>query len=160
MTKTIVQKIIVFLFFHQKVLVVTAEAIASTVPNISNGTILTNIPVSYTIRAVSYAIPDGDMIYEISFNIKRMTQPKKAVCTADDTYLIFIEEKKNNDVLSLYDPITGEHLHNVKLNYNGYKDIISMVTIPKQPHLIGLIDADKGVVMNVRDKKVNKKRIC
>jgi hypothetical protein len=83
-----------------------------------------------------------------------MSQPKKAICTADDTYLIFIEEKKANDVLSLYDPITGEHLHNVKLTYNGYKDIISMVTIPKQPHLIGLIDVDKAIVMNVRDKKV------
>ncbi len=94
------------------------------------------------------------MIYEISYHVKRMNQPKKAICTADDTYLIFIEEKKTNDVLSLYDPITGEHLHNVKLTYNGYKDIISMVTIPKQPHLIGLIDVDKGVVMNVRDKKV------
>jgi hypothetical protein len=33
-----------------------------------------------------------------------------------------------------------------------------MVTIPKQPHLIGLIDADKGVVMNVRDKKVETKK--
>ena len=110
--------------------------------------------VVHSVRAISYAIPDGDMIYEISFSIKRMNQPKKCICTADDTYLIFIEEKKNNDVLSLYDPITGEHLHNVKLNYNSYKEILSMVTIPKQPHLIGLIDVDKGVVMNVRDKKV------
>lgn len=83
-----------------------------------------------------------------------MNQPKKAICTTDDTYLVFIEEKKNNDVLSLYEPITGEHLHNVKLNYNGYKDITLMVTIPKQPNLVGLIDADKGVVMNLRDKKV------
>jgi hypothetical protein len=33
-----------------------------------------------------------------------------------------------------------------------------MVTIPKQPYLIGLIDAEKGIVMNVRDKKV--KKIC
>ena len=30
-----------------------------------------------------------------------------------------------------------------------------MVTIPKQPYLIGLIDSEKGVVMNVRDKKVH-----
>lgn len=99
------------------------------------------------------------MNYEKSFNIKRMPQPKKAICTADDHYLIFIEEKKNNDVLSIYDPVTGEHSHNVKLTYNGYKDIISMVTIPKHSHLIGLIDADKGVVMNVRDKKVEKTKI-
>lgn len=84
-----------------------------------------------------------------------MTQAKKACCTAEDTYLIFIEEKKNFDVLSLYDPITGDHLHNVKLSYNNYKDIQAMITIPKQPHMIGLIDAEKGVVMNVRDKKVS-----
>ena len=128
---------------------------SSGVPSATNNSNPNNTPTGYIIRAVSYAIPDGDLVYQISFNIKRMNQPKKAICTADDTYLIFIEEKKSNDVLSLYDPITGEHLHNVKLTYNGYKDIISMVTIPKQPHLIGLIDADKGVVMNVRDKKVH-----
>jgi hypothetical protein len=83
-----------------------------------------------------------------------MTQPKKAICTAEDTYLVFIEEKKSNEVLALYDPMTGEHVHNIKLNYPAYKDITLMVTIPKQPYLIGLIDSDKGIVMNVRDKKV------
>lgn len=85
-----------------------------------------------------------------------MNQPKKAACTADDTYLVFIEEKKNSEVLGLYDPMTGEHVHNIKLNYPAYKDIISMVTIPKQPYLIGLIDVEKGIVMNVRDKKVRR----
>jgi hypothetical protein len=84
-----------------------------------------------------------------------LTQPKKVVCTADDVYLVFIEEKKTSEVLALYDPMTGEHIHNIKLNYSAYKDIISMVTIPKQSHLIGLIDVEKGIVMNVRDKKVN-----
>ena len=50
--------------------------------------------------------------------------------------------------------MTGEHMHNIKLNYPAYKDIILMVPIPKQPFLIGLIDTEKGIVMNVRDKKV------
>mgnify|MGYP001091623829 CR=1 FL=1 len=136
------------------VIVVSSEAIIPPAQASQFGVNPNITPTGYAVRAVSFAIPDGDMNYQISFNIKRMTQPKKAICTADDNYLIFIEEKKNNDVLSLYDPITGDHLHNVKLTYNGYKDILSMVTIPKQPHLIGLIDADKGVVMNVRDKKV------
>ena len=57
-------------------------------------------------------------------------------------------------MLAVYDPMTGEHLHNIKLNYPSYKDITSMVPIPKQPHLLGLIDSEKGIVMNVRDKKV------
>jgi hypothetical protein len=147
-------KIFFLLLLFIKVLVLSSESIGSTTPNAAYGTNSNNTSIGFIIRAISYAIPDGDLIYEISFTIKRMTQPKKSICTADDTYLIFIEEKKNNDILSLYDPITGEHLHNVKLTYSGYKDIISMVTIPKQPHLIGLIDSDKGIVMNVRDKKV------
>ena len=140
------------LFFE--VIVVSSEATNPTAPNGGFGGNAANTAVTHSVRAISYSIPDGDMSYQIAFNIKRMNQPKKCICTADDTYLIFIEEKKNNDVLSVYDPITGEHSHNVKLTYNGYKEILSMVTIPKQPHLIGLIDADKGVVMNVRDKKV------
>ena len=128
------------------------------VPSATNNSNLNNTQTGQTVQAYSYTVPDGDLMYELSYNIKRMNQPKKAICTADETYLIFVEEKKNNDILSLYDPITGEHLHNVKLNYNGYKNIISMITIPKQPHLIGLIDVDKGVVMNVRDKKVLQKQ--
>ena len=101
-------------------------------------------------------MPDGDIIYEITSNIKRLNNPKKVACTAEDTYLVFIEEKKNSEVLALYDPMTGEHVHNIKLNYPAYKDITLMVTIPKQPYLIGLVDTDKGIVMNVRDKKVKK----
>ncbi|UJR21317.1 hypothetical protein I4U23_024408 [Adineta vaga] len=137
------------------ILVVSFEQITAANPAQINNTNSNNASLGQIIRAVTYAIPDGDMVYERSYTIKRMLQPKKAICTAEDTYLIFIEEKKNNDVLSLHDPITGEHMHNVKLTYSGYKDITSMVTIPKQPYLIGLIDADKGVVINVRDKKVH-----
>ncbi|CAF1235202.1 unnamed protein product [Adineta steineri] len=138
------------------VLVVSFEPIVPTNPNAAINA-NPNLPstLGQIIHAVTYTIPDGDLVYERSYTIKRMTQPKKSVCTAEDTYLIFIEEKKTNDVLSIHDPISGEHIHNVKLTYNGYKDIISMVTIPKQPHLIGLIDADKGVIMNVRDKRVH-----
>ena len=132
---------------------------SSGTPSAANhGNSNNNTAIGINVRAVSFSIPDGDLVHEISFHLKRITQAKKACCTAEDLYLIFIEEKKNNDVLSLYDPITGDHLHNVKLNYNGYKDILSMVPIPKQPHMIGLIDSDKGVVMNVRDKKVDYKR--
>ncbi|CAF5000362.1 unnamed protein product [Rotaria magnacalcarata] len=137
------------------ILVVSHESLSSGAPSASNNANANSAQAGHIVRAASYAIPDGDVVYKISFNIKRMNLPKQAACTVDDTYLIFIEEKKNNDVLSLYDPITGEHVHNVKLNYNNYKDITSMVIIPKQPFLIGLIDVEKGVVMNVRDKKVH-----
>ena len=105
-------------------------------------------------RAVSYALPDGDIVYEITSSIRRLNQPKKAACSAEDTYLLFIDEKKANEVLSVYDPMTGEYVHTIKLNYPAYKDITSMVPIPKQPHLMGLIDNDKGIVMNIRDRKV------
>ena len=50
--------------------------------------------------------------------------------------------------------MTGEYMHNIKLNYPAYKDISLMVPIPKQPFLIGLIDSEKGTVMNVSDRKV------
>ncbi|CAF3573336.1 unnamed protein product [Adineta steineri] len=137
------------------VLVLTCEAAVAPVPSASGNTPSSNVPLGQNILAVSYAIPDGDVIYEIITNIKRMHHPKKVVCTADDMYLVIIEEKKNTEVLGLYDPMTGEHVYNVKLNYPSYRDIISMVTIPKQPYLVGLIDSEKGVVMNLRDKKVH-----
>ncbi|CAF0996732.1 unnamed protein product, partial [Rotaria sordida] len=137
------------------VLVLTTESTPTQVSNASNNVPVNTSPNGQAIQAISYGIPDGEIIYEIISNMKRSNQPKKVACTAEDTYLVFIEEKKNNEILSLYDPMTGEHVHNVKLNYPAYKDIILMVTIPKQPYLIGLIDSEKGIVMNVRDKKVH-----
>ncbi|CAF1410127.1 unnamed protein product [Rotaria sordida] len=132
------------------ILVLTAEpAPATTVSSESVNAQVNTSPNGQTVRAISYAIPDGDLIYEIVSNMKRSNQPKKVVYTADDTYFVFIEEKKDTEVLALYDPMTGEHVHNVKLNYPAYKDITLMVTIPKQPYLIGLIDSEKGIVMNV-----------
>ncbi|CAF4731675.1 unnamed protein product [Rotaria sp. Silwood1] len=137
------------------ILALTTETVATQVSGTSNNGPVNISPNGQTIRAISYGIPDGDVIYEILSNMKRLNQPKKVACTADDTYFVFIEEKKNNEILALYDPMTGEYVHNVKLNYPGYKDITLMVTIPKQPYLIGLIDSEKGIVMNVRDKKVH-----
>ncbi|CAF3996682.1 unnamed protein product, partial [Rotaria sp. Silwood1] len=138
------------------ILVLTTEsASATTVSSASLNAPVNTSPNGETIRAISYGIPDGDLIYEIVANMKRSNQPKKVIYTADDTYFVFIEEKKNTEILALYDPMTGEHVHNVKLSYPGYKEITLMVTIPKQPYLIGLIDSEKGIVMNVRDKKVH-----
>ena len=138
-------------------LVVTCEAAVAAVPSASNNAPASNAYLGQTVRATSYALPDGDIVYEILSNIKRMNQPKKIACTADDMYLVCIEEKKNSEVLALYDPMTGEHISNMKLNYPAYKDITSMVAIPKQPYLIGLIDSEKGIVMNLRDKKVDER---
>ncbi|CAF2613760.1 unnamed protein product [Rotaria sp. Silwood2] len=137
------------------VLVLTTEPVAPT--TISSALVSTPMNTSsngQTVRAISYGIPDGDIIYEIVANMKRSNQPKNFICTADDMYFVFIEEKKHTEILALYDPMTGEHVHYVKLSYPAYKEITLMVTIPKQPYLIGLIDSEKGIVMNVRDKKV------
>ena len=127
----------------------------TSIPSATIGTTPVPTPSPNSIRAICFAIPDGDVTYEIISNAKKTNQPKKIVCTADDNYLVFIEEKKGNDILALYDPLTGDPVQTIKLNYPAYKDIISMVAIPKQPHLVGLIDSEKGVVMNVRDKKVS-----
>lgn len=123
-------------------------------PSASNNTSSANVLTGPGIRCISYTFPDGEIAYEFVATVKRPTQPKKLVCTTDDTYLVIIEDKKGKDILAIYDPMTGEHMYNIKLNYPAYKDISLMVPIPKQPFLIGLIDSEKGVVMNVRDRKV------
>ncbi|CAF3329325.1 unnamed protein product [Rotaria socialis] len=137
------------------VLVLTTEPAPTVARSASNPAPAGNNQSGPSIRAISYGIPDGDIMYEIVSSVKRVNNPKKVVCTAEDTYFVFIEDKKGHDILAIYDPMTGDHVHNIKLNYASYKDITSMVTIPKQPYLIGLIDSEKGIVMNVRDKKVH-----
>ena len=99
-------------------------------------------------------MPDGESIYYIEYTLKAGSEYKNIVVTTDDTYLVMFRNDKKSDYLAVHLANDGSHVHNVKLQYNNYiPDIISMVPMHKNPHFVAIIDPEKGIIMNVKDKK-------
>ncbi|CAF0730783.1 unnamed protein product [Brachionus calyciflorus] len=124
--------------FHQSEI----NILVSTLDNINKLVTITN-----------YIIPDGEVIYTIEYNLKPGTEYKNFVVTSDDAYLVFFRNDKKNDMLAVHSATDGSHLHNVKLQYPNYIDFISMVPMQKNQQQIAIIDAEKGNIINVKDKK-------
>ena len=109
---------------------------------------------SNLVNISSYTISDGDVTYKIEYNCKQGTEYKNFLITSDEMYLVVYRNDKKNDSLAIHTAMDGAFLHNVKLAYMNYKeDFISMIPMYKSPHLIAIIDLDKGNLINVRDKK-------
>ena len=102
----------------------------------------------------NYMVPDGEDIYQIEYNLKPGTEYKDFLVTSDDKYLVIHRNDKKNDVLGVYLASDGTFSHNFKLAYLYYNsDFLMMVPMYKNPQNIAIIDADKGNLINVRDKK-------
>lgn len=98
-------------------------------------------------------MPDGEPIYTIEYGLKAGSDYKNVVVSTDEVYLVIFRNDKKSDYLAVHNPLNGDLLHNVKLQYNNYIPEITMVPMYKSPHYIGVIDAEKGTIINVKDKK-------
>jgi WD40 repeat protein len=106
------------------------------------------------VTITNYILPDGEVVYSVEYNLKPGSEYKNFVVSSDDTYLVIFRNDKKNDVLAIYLAADGSQVHNVKLQYPNYTpDFFEMVPMHKNPHYIALIDADKGNLINVKDKK-------
>lgn len=106
------------------------------------------------VTITNYIIPDGEVTYTVEYNLKSGTDYKNFVVSTDDTYLVVFRNDKKNDSLAIYLAADGSQLHNVKLQFPNYvPDFTSMVPMHKNPHYIAIIDAEKGSLINVKDKK-------
>jgi WD40 repeat protein len=106
------------------------------------------------VTLTNYTMPDGEEIYKIDYSLKAGTEYRNFVVSSDELYLVIFRNDKKNDYLAVHNAIDGSHMHNVKLQYVNYTpDFLSMIPMHKNPHHIAIIDADKGSLINVKDKK-------
>jgi NACHT domain- and WD repeat-containing protein len=109
---------------------------------------------SLLVTLTNYTVSDGDITYKIEYNCKIGTEYKNFLITSDEMYLVIYRNDKKSDTLAIHNALDGTSLHNVKLAYLNYKeDFHTMVSMTKTPHMIAIIDADKGNLINIRDKK-------
>ena len=106
------------------------------------------------VTLTNYTVADGEITYKIEYNCKAGTEYKNFLITSDEMYVVIYRNDKKADTLAVHNALDGAALHNVKLAYLNYKeDFISMVPMTKSPHIIAIIDSDKGNLINIRDKK-------
>jgi WD40 repeat protein len=106
------------------------------------------------VRLTNYIIPEGEVLYTIEYGLKNSIDYKNFVVTSDDAYLAIFRNDKKTDMLSVYSASDGSHVHNIKLQYMSYmSDIVAIVPMHKNPNLVGLIDSEKGNIINLKEKR-------
>jgi hypothetical protein len=82
------------------------------------------------------------------------TDYKDFVITEDNTYLIIYRNDKKTDMLAVHIASNGESVYTIKLAFPNYiSELFIMETMHDKPHYIVLVDAEKGSIINVKEKK-------
>ncbi len=106
------------------------------------------------VTITNFMVPDGDIIFNIEYSLKQGTEYKEFVVTADDAYIVIYRNDKKADMLSIHTATDGECAHTIKLSYPNYiPELFTMIIMREKPHYIVLVDAEKGNIINVKDKK-------
>ena len=76
--------------------------------------------------------------------------------TCDRQSLVVPTTTKSGEtnILSVYQAKTGAHLYKITLKYSNYVEYHSLVAMPTEPNLIGIIDDVKGVIFDIKKKSV------
>lgn len=105
-----------------------------------------NVKAVCTVRTV----PDGDTLFEFEFFFKQF---KKIVVSKDEQYFISYGLDNFKDSLFVFEAETGELLHTILVKYPNFKDVTMICGLPDKPWQVALIDADKGNIMDIKEKR-------
>jgi WD40 repeat protein len=109
---------------------------------------------SKNVTLTNFMLPDGDIIFNIEYGLKTGCEYKEFIITSDDQYIVIYRNDKKVDMLSIHTATDGECAHTIKLSYPNYiPDLFTMMIMREKPHYIVLVDAEKGNIINVKDKK-------
>ena len=73
--------------------------------------------------------------------------------TSDESYVVCCGFEKTKTHLFVFSFSDGSLVSKILLKYNGLKEITKMVPFHDKPGLIGLIDGEKGNIMDIVNKK-------
>lgn len=109
---------------------------------------------SKIVTLTNYMLPDGDIVYTEEIQIKSVNDYKPFMFTSDDMYLVFYRDDKKSDMLAVHLAADGSNVHNIKLSYTGFTaNFSAIVPFYESPHMVAIIDNEKGNIINCRDKK-------
>ena len=95
-------------------------------------------------------VPEGETLFEFEFYFKKFMN---IFITKDQHYFITYGLDKFKDSLFAFSVETGELIHIIPIKYPNFKEITMMCGLPDKPWQVALIDADKGNIMDIREKR-------
>ena len=99
---------------------------------------------------VSRTLPDGLTQWTFEFPIQDF---RSVVMTADERNLVCLGVEKLKPAIFIHSAKTGARVNIIPIKYPGFKDIIRVVALPDKSNIIGLIDIDKGNLMDIQQQK-------
>ena len=106
-----------------------------------------------TAKCIVRTMPEGDTMFEFSFSFK---QYKNVILTSGAHFFIGYGIEKGKDALFFFNSSTGELHQKFQIKYPNFKEASMIVSIPNKPLEVGIIDADKGCILNSSTKKLDR----
>ena len=97
--------------------------------------------------------PSGETDVSFEFTYRKFVD---VVWTSDESYIVCYGFEKLKNHLYVHSAKTGKLVHKFMVKYDGFKEVQSMVVLPEKAGIVGLIDVDKGNIMDVVNKKLIK----
>ena len=110
----------------------------------------TGPPGSHTGHVEVRHFPSGEKKFSFEYTYRKFVQVH---WTADETTIVCYGFEKMKNHLYIHSNKSGKRLHALLVKYDGFKDVSNMVVLPDKGGLVALIDAEKGNIMDISNKK-------
>ena len=105
---------------------------------------------SQTGYLTSKSIPSGLNHLELEFPFRKF-QP--VIYTSEEDHLVCYGFEKMKHTLFIYSSKTGQLVATMVVKYTGFKEVLKIVALPDKPGVVALIDAEKGNLIDVVNRK-------
>ncbi|XP_026468840.1 uncharacterized protein LOC113372707 [Ctenocephalides felis] len=129
-------------------------ALAVSRPGNAPGCDVTRVPA----QAVMRSVPDGTVLYSFQFQSRSVTGVpfRPLQMTSDNQHILAVMSDKNNkDCLAVFSAKDGTGpVQKIGVRNCGIKEITRIVGMPHKAHLAGVLGSDKGVIVDIRNKRI------
>ena len=94
--------------------------------------------------------PSGQKDIEFEYTYRKYVD---VLWTSDESYIVCYGFEKMKNHLYIHSNKSGKLLHKILVKYDGFKEVNNMVVLPEKAGTVALIDAEKGSIMDVVNKK-------
>lgn len=94
-------------------------------------------------------IPEGEQLFQFEYTYKIF---KKMFITSNEEHFVAYGFDKFKDTLFVFSAETGDFLNKILVKYPNFKEVTMICGLPDKPWQVALIDADKGNIMDIKDK--------
>ena len=105
------------------------------------------------------SFPEGETLVKVEFPLKKHVS---SVLVQDESHVVCCGLDKGKSHLFVFSASDGSLVHKILPKYPGFKEITKLVPLPGSGRsaCVGIIDAEKGTIMDVITKKVVKTIPC